>query len=216
MGIPCQRLQIIALERLARRERDGVHDDVESVPTLAQRLERAMDLRIVRDIAFEDDIRVGLCRQPADAWTEAFVLTGERELGALSAHRTRDPPSDRAIAGYAEYESPLAFEKRHRQSIRTETRRVNCTASRSPPRFVQRVGFLSCRRPARWRPINRVARSPADSGAQIEGVFAGCTKSSRPGISGSFIESWFHRLRLAMETPNCREITHSESPRLTR
>ena len=110
---PGERIQIVSLECLARRERHRVHDDVESVPPLPKRLECVLDVRIARDIAFENDVRVHVGGKPGDAFAKPLVLTGERELRALSMHGARDSPGDRTIAGNAEDQGSFALQKSH-------------------------------------------------------------------------------------------------------
>ena len=114
--VPGEGFEIVALQCLAGSECDRVHDDVESVPAFTQRFERAVDLGIACDVAFQDDVRARLGREPGHALAETFVLAGEREVGALPAHRARNSPGDRAIAGNPQDQGSLAFEKRHRRS----------------------------------------------------------------------------------------------------
>ena len=51
-----QAVEELALDRLARRVGDGVHEDVETVPALAQLLEAGRDLRVVGDVERQHDV----------------------------------------------------------------------------------------------------------------------------------------------------------------
>ena len=100
-------------ERLARRERHRVHDDVELAPLALQQVERGIDLRVDRDVERHRQLRAQGVRERLDALLHLVVHVGEGELRALAMHRLGDAPGDRAVGRDADDEGALASEKSH-------------------------------------------------------------------------------------------------------
>ncbi len=111
-----QSVEEFARERLARREADRVHEDVETIPVLAEIGEQRFDLRVARDVAGQHDIRAESLGGFVDARLELVVDVGERELRAFAMHRVGDAPGDRAVADDARDQCALAVQKSHEAS----------------------------------------------------------------------------------------------------
>ena len=160
--------KIVALQRLARRECDRVHDDVESVPALAQRFEGAIDLGIARDITFQDDIRACLGRQLGHAFAETFVLTGECELGT--------PPGASHAQSPRRLSDCLLHPELELACLREETSSIYSGAGSRP---VGRSGFRSrVQAPSAHRAHARAsAVGPSEAGS----ICAGSQRTRRIG-----------------------------------
>ncbi len=107
-----RRLDEVAAQRLARRERHGMHQDVERIPAGLQMRETALDLRIARDIHGEGDVGPEFLRERHHAVGHPFDMR-ERELRALAMHGLRDTPGDGAIRREPDDERALALQKTH-------------------------------------------------------------------------------------------------------
>ena len=127
-------LQEIPGERLARRERDRMHDAVEAVPAPGECIENRAHLRIARYIARQHDIGVEFGSQLLHPLAHAFALVGECELRSLAAHGARHSIGDRAPAEQARHEDLLSFQKSH--GARRPQARANCNCSPSRSRIL--------------------------------------------------------------------------------
>ena len=105
--------RIAALDRLARREADRVHEDVEPVPVLAQLGEAGIDLRVFGDVQRDHDVRAVFRGGVLDARLQLVALVGEGEFRTLAAHGLGDAVGDRALAGDAGDECTLALQESH-------------------------------------------------------------------------------------------------------
>ena len=103
----------LALQRLARREADRMHEDVEAVPAPPEFGEHRFDLRVAGHVQRQHDVGTELARRLVDAVLEPVVLVREGEAGAFAVHRLGDAPGDRAMAGDADDECALALEESH-------------------------------------------------------------------------------------------------------
>ena len=61
-GIARDAVEKVALDGLARRESDGMHQAFEAVPVLAEFGEEGIDLRVLRDVAGEDQKKKKIIR----------------------------------------------------------------------------------------------------------------------------------------------------------
>jgi hypothetical protein len=85
-----------------------VHQAVEAVPAAAQGSDRAIDLRVLADVAGQDDVGAELAGELADAVAEALADVGEGELRALAVAGLRDAVGDRAVRQQAGDQDALA------------------------------------------------------------------------------------------------------------
>lgn len=90
----------VAVELIAWSESDGVDDDVQAVPVLAQGGEHRFDLAVVGHV-WEAQLRprapaTGELLHPAP---ELVVLVGEGQFGAFPVHGGGDAGSDGELAG---------------------------------------------------------------------------------------------------------------------
>src|SRR5690606_27038297 len=111
------RVDVAALQLVARRERDRVDQDVEAVPVLAELCEESVDLRVVRNIERQHDLALLLGRELAYALGQLVVLVAEGELRAFAPQRIGDAPCDRAMACEAHDDGALAGEKSHERTL---------------------------------------------------------------------------------------------------
>src|ERR1700735_1627728 len=110
-------VQILSLKGLTRCEADRVYEDIESVcPVLAEFGEEAVDLRIFADAAGQHDVGAERIGGFLDAIFQAIVLIREGKLRALTMHRVRNAPGDRALAGDADDQDTLAMQESHASS----------------------------------------------------------------------------------------------------
>ena len=103
----------VAGDRLARRERDRVHEPVEAIPGLAKLAEQPLDLRVVANVALEGELGAELGCVLGNAVFEALALVAERQLGALSPARPRDAVGNRAVVQHAGDQQALAGQESH-------------------------------------------------------------------------------------------------------
>jgi hypothetical protein len=102
-----------ALQRLARRKRDGMHQPVEAVPALAELGEQRVDLGVVRHVAGIDHVGAEFLRQVEHAFTHALALVGEGELRALAMAGLGNPVRDRPVGKHAGHENPPVLQEAH-------------------------------------------------------------------------------------------------------
>ena len=135
-------------ERLARREADRVHDDVEAVPVLAELGEQVLDLRVAGDVARQHDVRAERVRGFVDAILELVVDVRERKLGAFAMHRVGDAPGDRAVIEHAGDQRALAVQEAHESSGNDvdETASLTRAATQSAARRRRAGDRRACRR----------------------------------------------------------------------
>src|SRR5207253_466558 len=88
--LAAQSIEEVAGDGLARRKADAVHEAVELRPGGGQVLEQLVDLRVVADVAIEDQLRAELSREFGDALLEALANVAEREFRSLLAAAFRD------------------------------------------------------------------------------------------------------------------------------
>src|SRR6266513_1126626 len=100
-------------ERLTRRVRDRVHEDIELTPLASEPLEGGIALLVEGDIERHGEARPERMRERLDALFHLVVDVGEGELGTLAVHGLRDAPRDGAIGRNAYDEGTLAGEKSH-------------------------------------------------------------------------------------------------------
>jgi hypothetical protein len=132
-------VQVLALQRFARRETHRVHEDVETVPVPAQFGEQSVDLCVLGDVARQHDVRAEGVGRLVDAILQPLVLISEGELSAFAMHCVGNAPGDRALAGDADDQGTLAVQESHASSKRLMARLMaqpgdfsRRTASRRP------------------------------------------------------------------------------------
>ena len=115
-------IEVVALQCLSRCERDGMHENVERIPTLCELGDGGIDLLVELHVAWHGDVGIELRRELLDAASEALVLIGESHLGAVLVHGLGDPPGDGAVPRNTDDEGPFAVEKSHRESPQVPVR----------------------------------------------------------------------------------------------
>ena len=98
-----------ALQLLAWREADGVHDDVEASVPLLDGLRQCFDVLVARDIEGMHAVAAQTRGELGDAGGELVALIAEDQLRALAVHRARDAGGDGALARKARYQCRLAL-----------------------------------------------------------------------------------------------------------
>src|SRR6185369_5847554 len=101
----------VAGERLARSERDRMHHAVEAIPALPQRGEDRVDLRVVGDVAGQQDVAREFGEQLRDALAHGLALVGKGEFRAFAMHRARNAVGDRTGAEQPRDEDLLSGEE---------------------------------------------------------------------------------------------------------
>ena len=98
-----------AFQRVLRRKRDGVQQQMQLAEFLADVLENTGDVLVLGDVARQDQ-RVGAERagEFLDVFLQAFALVSEGELRAGLMPRLGDGPRDGAFVGDAEDDSEFA------------------------------------------------------------------------------------------------------------
>ena len=99
------------VQRLLRRERDRVEQEIEPAPLLLDTLEHLFGLPFGVHIQRHEDRRLELLRQRFDVLSRAFVEIGYRKLRAQRPERLRTPPSDRLIVGDADNETLSSLQR---------------------------------------------------------------------------------------------------------
>ena len=98
---------------LARGERRTVHDEVQAANSRSIAANTLVDLRIVGDVARQDQ-RIGAARRKlADVLLEPFTLIRHGEPRARCGSRLRDRPRNRTLVGNADDETCLVREICH-------------------------------------------------------------------------------------------------------
>src|SRR5271163_3190992 len=100
-----------SLQGFFRRERDGMHHEIEMSPRLGDALENRLHLAGLAHIERQHDRRFEFARQRLDVFFGLFVEISYREFGAEGAERLGTAPGDRLIVGDPDNEALLAFEK---------------------------------------------------------------------------------------------------------
>ena len=112
-----QAFEETTIERFARRIADRMHQDVETIPALAEFSEYAVDLRIIGDVARQHDVRPARLRGRFHARLELVHLIGKGEFRAFAMHRFGDAAGDRALAGDADDQCALSLQETHAASV---------------------------------------------------------------------------------------------------
>src|SRR6185312_12853245 len=87
-------VDVAAFQLIWIGECDRMHDEIESLPILAEGRENAADALLVGYVAVHHDLAVDAVGERTDALAQRVALEGEGELGALRMHRLGDAPSD--------------------------------------------------------------------------------------------------------------------------
>ncbi len=124
-------IEVVALQRLAGCEGDGMHENVQSVPVFAELGECGVDLLVELHVAGHGDLGVELRGELLDTGFQTLVLVGERQRGPLAMHGLGDAPGNGAVPRHTDHERPFAFEKSHRRSPQML---VRCQAGSVPER----------------------------------------------------------------------------------
>ena len=82
-------------------------------PGLRQVGEELVDLRVVADVAIEDELRVEVGGEFGDAVLEALAHVAEGEFGAFAVAGPGDAVGDRAVVKHAGDQQAFAGEKSH-------------------------------------------------------------------------------------------------------
>src|SRR6185295_9951710 len=106
-------IEVAPVELVRRRERHGVHEDVEPVPALRKAGEERVDLAVVGNVERQREVAAELLGHVFDAALELVGLIAEREIGALAAHGLGDAPGERAVAREADDDRALPSQKPH-------------------------------------------------------------------------------------------------------
>ena len=108
-----RRLDEASLQVLARGEGERVDDGVEAVaPALRQRGEDGRDLRVVGDVARQDQVDADRLGQRPHPLLDRLVRVGQRQRRALGVEALGDRPGDAVIVGDAEDGGALAGQER--------------------------------------------------------------------------------------------------------
>ena len=113
-----ERLAREAVEKVAGdgflgRVADRVDEAVEGRPRGRQAGDHRVDLRVVGDVAVEEERRAELGGEFADAVLEALALIAEGEFGAFATTGAGDAVGDRPVREHPGDEKSLAVEKSH-------------------------------------------------------------------------------------------------------
>ena len=113
------RVHKLAFERVLRRKRDGMQQQVQLAKFLSDLVEHAGDVIILRHVAFHQQ---RVCAERAgeflDVLLEPFALVREGELRAFAVPCLRDGPGDGAFVRDAEDDSEFAGEQGHKDSLK--------------------------------------------------------------------------------------------------
>ncbi len=120
-------VDIAAAKLVLVRKTNRMDDEVESVPSLANRVERLVELGHVADIAFDHEVAAGFGGKRADALAKRLALIAERKVGARFRELLGDPPGERLVIGEAHDQPALS---RH-QSAHVSTPLCSLTTSSS-------------------------------------------------------------------------------------
>ena len=88
-----------------------MNDEIETAPGVADRVERVVDRRFVRDIALHSNRRADSHHKRPKAFFEILILIGEGEFGAVIGQGLRDAPGYRMVIRDAHDEPALALHK---------------------------------------------------------------------------------------------------------
>ena len=102
-----------ALDRLARREGHGMHENVEMAPVALHARGGGVDLGVDGDVERHQQLRADRGGERLDALAEAVIGVAEGELRALRVHGLGDAPGDRAVGRHANDQGALAREHPH-------------------------------------------------------------------------------------------------------
>ena len=108
-----QAVQETTGDGFARGESDGVHQNVEAVPLLAELLETRGDLRIVGHVQRQHDVAAVFGGRFFDTRFQTIVLVGEGQFRAFPVHGFGDTRGDGTVAGDAGDECALALQETH-------------------------------------------------------------------------------------------------------
>ena len=102
------RVDVAAFQFVLVRKCDRVDEEVETAPFRLQRVEHVIELRVVLDVARQQDVRSDLCSQRLQPFRLRVALIGERNLGTLSGQHARDAPGDRVVVRHAHHQASPA------------------------------------------------------------------------------------------------------------
>ena len=100
-----------SLQRLLRRERDRVDDEVEFPPFLSDAIEHGLHFAGRSDFERHQDGRFELARQRLDVFLRLVVEIGHGKLGAECPECLGAAPRDRILVGDADDKAFLALEQ---------------------------------------------------------------------------------------------------------
>ncbi len=100
---------VAALELVLVGIGDGVDEEIDAAPRLADGREHLVDRSDVLDVARQHHLRADQLGERLHAPAERVALIGEGELGAVRRERARDAPRDRVIVRNPHHEAALAL-----------------------------------------------------------------------------------------------------------
>ena len=103
----------VAGDRFTRRKTNGVDEAVEAVPAFLQRGEERFDLRVVGDVAWEDQIAAEFRCELGDAVLETFADIRERQFCAFALASLRNAVCDRTVRQQAGQQDSFTSEEAH-------------------------------------------------------------------------------------------------------
>jgi hypothetical protein len=103
----------VALDRVARRERDRMHQPVQAAVAPADLGEHGVDLRVVVDVAGQHQLASQLGADLADLALEALSLVGQHQPRALVGAGAGDAERDRALVQHAGDKNGFSLELAH-------------------------------------------------------------------------------------------------------
>ena len=120
---------VAALELVLVGEGDGMDQEIERAPLLADGRERGVDRCGLLDVARQHQRGADRLGERLDAASERLALVGEGERRAMGGKRPGDAPGDRVVVGDPHDQPALALHQ-----LRHATRTYHSTAPRSRSR----------------------------------------------------------------------------------
>ena len=111
-------------EILFGRKRNGMDQDIQPAPFIAQRVENPVDLLVLGHVAGENDLGPDSFGQGAHAPLQHLARVGEGELRALPVQRLGDRPGDAPLVRHPEDHSPLPFQDTHKPPAKRQNLKV--------------------------------------------------------------------------------------------
>ncbi len=92
---------------------DGMHQHLEPVPVLAERIHHGIDLLVTADVQRIGELRTEFCGEFLDTRLQLVVLVGKRKLRAFAVECLGDTPCNRAITSEPDDKRALSGHESH-------------------------------------------------------------------------------------------------------